>query len=110
MTGDGLRDHLLAIGDEAERLPDADVLERLLIDAHADWIPGAGLRLVDGEVVAPLDQGDLSVRHVADCVELATEEGVDLCRLRREVDDVDLVEVRLALAPVVLVADMDATL
>src|SRR5829696_3698012 len=110
MTREGLRDHLLPVGDETERLADARVLERLLIDPHADRIPGAGLRLVDGEVLAPLDQGNLSVRYVTDGVELTTEEGVDLGRLRGEVNDLDLIEVRLAFAPVVLVADMDAPL
>src|SRR5918999_142332 len=105
-----LVDHLSPVGDQAKRLAHAHVLERVLVDAHRDRRPAAGLRLVDRKVVATLDQRDLPVRLVGHRVELTSQESVDLGRLRREVDDLHRVEVRLALPPVVLEADVLAPL
>ncbi len=100
--------HLLAVGDQLERLPDTVVLEGGGVDPHVERQPPAGRRLVDLEVAAALDHGDLGDRKVDQGVDLTAEQRVHPRRVVAEVDDHHLVEVRLPRAPVVLVADVHA--
>ena len=99
---------LRAVDEQAERPPHAHVVERGVVEPHAERRPRARLRRVDAEVVAPPDDGHLRERHVRHGLDLPGEERVHLRRVGREVDDPHLVEVRLAGEPVVLVLDVDA--
>ena len=55
----GLVDHLLAVDDETERLAHVDVVERLLVDAHGEGLPAAGLGLEERVARRGLDGGGL---------------------------------------------------
>src|SRR6266516_1688554 len=100
---EGELDHLLAVGDQPERLADPHVVERCLIDGHADRNPAAALAVEDLEA-SRLRRCDLGERHRGDRVDLATEECVDARDVVVDVDDEHTIEVGLAVLPVIGVA------
>jgi hypothetical protein len=105
-----LRDHLLAVDDEPHGLPHAHVVERRPVHPHGERQPRAGLRLEHTQAGIGLDDVQLAQRKLIDRVDLPAEQRVDPGGVVREVDDDELVQVGLALAPVVRVPYEDALL
>ena len=110
VAGERLRNHLRAVGDQPHRLPHADVVERRGVDTHANRRPRRARRLQHLRSRVAVHDRDLCRRHVGDRVHLPTEERVHTRGVVGEVDDHDLVEVRLSRTPVVRVAHVDALL
>ncbi len=105
-----LVDHLLAVDDQPERLAHAVVVERRGVDAHGERLPRARLGDEDLERRVGLDVGDLRRGQRGDRVDLTAEQRVDPRRVVGEVDDDQLVGVRLAVLPVVRVLQEAALL
>ncbi len=108
-AGEHLRDHLGPVHDQPHGLPHPDVVERRHVNRHAQRQPAAGLGH-KGVQAAALEYSHLRGRQVGHGVDLTAEQPVDLRGRVVEVDDRDLVKVRLAAAPVVGVAHVDALL
>ena len=92
----GLLHHRVAVDDQPERLPDAVVVERRLVDAHHDRLEVAAVRGQQLQVRALADRRRLVEGNRVDRVDLAREQRVDLCGRIGQVDDHELVEVGLA--------------
>ena len=107
VAAEHLIDHGLTIDHETHRLTDAHIGERFLIDRHDDGEPAAPGRVEHLVPIGPVEHVDRGRRDVAGAVDLVGDEGVDHRVAVGEVDDVHLVEVRLAGVPVVLVANVD---
>jgi hypothetical protein len=105
-TREHLLDHRVAVDDEAHRLTDADVGERLLVDGHRDRQPATALRVQHLVPVGAVDGLDRRRRDVVGDVDLIGQQRVDHRVGVGEVDDVHLVEARLARVPVELVLDV----
>jgi hypothetical protein len=91
-------------------LAHAHVVERSLVDPHREWLPPAGLGAEHLESGVALGLPHLRRREVGDRLHLLAEQRVDARRVVRKVDDHDLIDVRLALPPVVRVLDEHAAL
>ena len=107
VAGEALLHDLRAVDEEAERPPHAHVVEGRGVDPHAQRRPRA--RRGDEDLLpATLHDGHLRERDVRHRLDLPGQQRVDLGRVGGEVDDPHLVEVRLAVDPVVLVLHVDA--
>ena len=95
VAAEHLVDHRLTVDDQAHRLAHAHVGERLLIDRHDDRQPAAAGGVEHAEPLV-LERVDRGRRDVLGAVDLVGQQGVDHRVVVGEVDDVDLVEVRLA--------------
>ena len=106
VAGQHLLDHRVAVDDQAHRLADADIGERLLVDGHRDRQPATAGGVQHLVAVGALDGLHGGGRDVGGDVDLVGQQGVDQRITVGEVDDVHLVEVRLACVPVVRVLDV----
>ncbi len=110
VAAEHLFDHLLAVHSQPEGLSDALVVERRAVHAHGERQPHAGFRVEDLHARVRVQDLQQRQRDLADGVHLGGEQGVDQRIVIVEVEDRQLVQVGLAIAPIVVIAGEDAAL
>ena len=103
-------DHRLAVRDQTERLANQGIVERGLVDGHQDHLDGGARRVDHLDLAGLLLRVRLRELELAHHVDLTGEQSVEPGRVVGDGDVLPLVDVRLALVPVVRVLVTEAPL